>query len=316
MTIISNVFGVDVSKDELVVGCQGEDAVHPIANSTAAISAWLKRLPAGSVVAMESTGRYHQLLAALAHDAGMHVYVLNAQSVYFYAKGLGIRGKTDRVDCGVITRYVAEHRSRLHEWTPVPPHLSNAERLIRHRALVVSKRDALRLSMREVDELADSFRELDRALNSFVDAIDKKIESLIKADTELHAAQRRIATVAGFGPLGSSILAVLLARVPFANSDALVAYSGMDLRASDSGRKRGRRAMTKHGAPYLRRQWYMAGMAATHNKALRPAYDALRAKGFQSTEAILILGRKLLRAAFAVWKTGESFDIDRFIAKR
>jgi len=31
---------------------------------------------------MESTGRYHQLLAQMAIHAGMHVYVLNARDVH------------------------------------------------------------------------------------------------------------------------------------------------------------------------------------------------------------------------------------------
>ena len=47
---------------------------------------------------MESTGRYHLSLAGLAHRAGLRVYVLNAKDVYFYAKALGARGKTDPGD--------------------------------------------------------------------------------------------------------------------------------------------------------------------------------------------------------------------------
>ena len=136
---------------------------------------------------------------------------------------------------------------------------------------------------------------------------------MIKADDKLRDAQRRLATVIGFGPIGSALLAVLLARIPFANADSLVAYSGLDPRANDSGQKRGRRSLTKRGPAYLRKQWYMAGLTAARTKALKPLYQALRARGLATIEAFVILGRKLLRAAYAVWKTGRPFELDKFL---
>jgi transposase len=112
------IYGVDVAKDELVVGQLGNKPVHRLENKAAAIRCWLRPLPKACVVAMESTGRYHRLLAQLAFEAGMRVYVLNARNVHFYAKGLGMRSKTDRVDTGVIARYVSEHQDKLHPWRP------------------------------------------------------------------------------------------------------------------------------------------------------------------------------------------------------
>ena len=47
----------------------------------------VKSLPAGSAVAVESTGRYHQLLVAQAHALGMPVFVLNAREVDAKAMG-------------------------------------------------------------------------------------------------------------------------------------------------------------------------------------------------------------------------------------
>lgn len=307
------VFGVDVAKDELVTSRLGDSAVQRLANNAGEIRPWLRQVPKGSIVAMESTGGYHQLLARLAHAAGMHVYVLNARRVFFYAKGLEIRGKTDRVDAGVIARYVAEHRHKLHEWQPACEQDSRIDELIRRRAVVVVKRDSLRQCLRGCKNLRADFKKLERALASFVSSIDRKIDELVRADERLRADHRLISTVIGFGPLGSALLAVLLRRVPLASSDALVAYSGWDPRPDDSGRKHGRRRLTKCGPSYIRKQWYMVGFTAARTKALKPLYQALRAKGFASTEAFVILGRKLLRAAYAVWKTRRPFEVDRFL---
>ena len=51
------------------------------------------------------------------------------------------------------------------------------------------------------------------------------------------------------------------------------------------------------------------------SNALKPLYKDLRAKGFATTEAFVILGRKLLRAAFAVWKTGQQWEPARLLPK-
>ena len=104
------------------------------------------------------------------------------------------------------------------------------------------------------------------------------------------------------------MLAVLLSRVEFANADALVAYSGLDPRPNDSGAKAGRRQISKRGSPQLRRQLYLAAFSAAHSKALAPLYRSIKAKGFKPTQALVILARKLLRVAWAVWKTGKPFE--------
>lgn len=309
----SMIHGVDVAKDELLVQCLDQRPVLRLDNNAAEIGRWLGKLAKGSTVAMESTGKYHQLLARLAYAAGMQVYVLNAQRLYFYAKALDVRAKTDRVDAGVIARYVAEHAHKLHPWQPPAAHHGCVDELIRRRALVVVKRESFRQSLGDCKELKAEFDKVDKALKALVHFIDRKIDELVTADERLRSARRLIDGVIGFGPVGSALLAVLLERVPFATSDALVAYNGLDPRPHDSGRRTGRRRLTKSGPGYMRKQWFMAGLSATRTKALKPIYQALQARGLATTEAAIILGRKLLRAAFAVWKSKQPFDLQRFL---
>ena len=316
MQLNSMIHGVDVAKDELVIQCLGQASASHLGNNTREIRAWLRKLPKGSIVAMESTGSYHQLLARLAHAADMQVYVLNARRLYFYARGLDVRGKTDRVDAGVIARYVAEHGHKLHQWQPASPQQARIDELIRRRAVAVVKRESFRQSLGACQALKSEFKKLDLALQAFIHSIDRKIDELIKADEKLCSARSLIEGVVGFGPVGSSLLAVLLERVPFASSDALVAYSGCDPRPDDSGRRRGRRRLSKSGPAYLRKQWYMVGLSAARAKALAPLYQALRARGLATTEAALILGRKLLRAAYSVWKSKHPFDLQTFLGRR
>lgn len=305
------VFGVDVAKVELVVACYGHRSVRHVPNERVAIQAWLQELPASSVVAMESSGSYHQLLASLAATAGLTVYVLNASDVYCYSRALGTRGKTDRVDARLIASYVAEHRVHLRPWRPAAASHVEVDALLRRRAVLAAKRDAVRQALAGLKDLRAEASQLDQAFQVMLRSIEAKVEALIAQDSQLAAAQARLKQVTGFGPVGSALLAVLLSRISFASADALVAYCGLDPRPRDSGQKHGLRRISKRGPAYLRRQWYLAGFSASHSKALKPLYQSIRAKGFAPTEAFLILGRKLLRVAYAVWKTGAPFDAGR-----
>lgn len=88
-TPINAVIGVDIAKAAFVVARHGANTTQAIANSAPAIRAWLKTLPEGACIAMESTGRYHLELASQAQAAGFSVYVLNAMDVHHYAKAMG-----------------------------------------------------------------------------------------------------------------------------------------------------------------------------------------------------------------------------------
>src|SRR5262249_62264841 len=56
--------GAHVAKDTIVVACsEGSFPVRELANQRAAVLAFLKSLPAGCRIGVESTGTYHELFA-------------------------------------------------------------------------------------------------------------------------------------------------------------------------------------------------------------------------------------------------------------
>lgn len=307
--------GVDVSKAELVIAMGSHRRSCSVANDAASIANWLRELPADALIAMESTGRYHGLLANLASQAGFKVFVLNARDVFFYARALGTRAKTDGVDAGVIARYLSEHHARLHPWQPGNSLQQRLQDLLTRRAQVVMHRSALRQVFTDVSTHGIQAVQLQEAFDALLRSIDDQVQALIASDAQMAQGCQRLRTITGIGPQTSALLATLLSRFEFANADALVAYSGLDPRPNDSGTKHGRRRLSKKGPPLLRRQMFLAGFAASHSKALKPLYQSIRAKGFATTEALVILGRKLLRVAFAVWKGTEVFDPTRLVPK-
>jgi transposase len=138
--------------------------------------------------------------------------------------------------------------------------------------------------------------------------LDLQVQALVASDAHLACGIARLRTITGFGPQTSVALGALLSRIDFANADALVAYSGLDPRPCDPGQHRGQRRLSKRGPAWLRRQMYLAAFAASHSKALGPLYQSIKTKGFASTQALVILARKLLRVAFAVWRGTAPFD--------
>src|ERR1700681_2210017 len=79
----------DVAKDEIVAACsEGSFPVRKVANQRTALLVFLKGLPAGSRIGVESTGSYHELFAEVAHQLGFLLFLLNPKDTRHYAKAL------------------------------------------------------------------------------------------------------------------------------------------------------------------------------------------------------------------------------------
>jgi transposase len=300
--------GVDVSKDTLDIAGSPGKAHLSIANGAREIKRWLKTLAQGAHVAMESTGRYHQLLAQCAREAGLHVYVLNPKRIWHAARGDGRRSKTDRIDAQVIAKFLHDHIADLHEWCPGTALQSEILKLERRRQCVEKHCSAMRSSLQDVDGLDDELAQFEQGLKAMQQAFELRIQLLVDQDDQMARKAALLTTVPTIGPDGAASLAALFGRVPFKCSDSVVAFVGVDVRASDSGTHRGRRRLTKVGPAHLRKQVWLMGFVATHTKVYKPFYEALRARGLAFTEAAMILGRRILRIAWAVWRTDKPFD--------
>lgn len=306
--------GVDVSKVTLVICRYGTSGVVQVGNNAAAIRGWLKTLPPEATVAMESTGRYHLLLARLVQRSARKVFVLNARDVHLYAKGLGARSKSDQVDARVIARYIAEHHRELHAWEPGTKAQEKVQALVRRRARLADHRAAIGQLMRGLKGLQPALRQLQKQFDELLKQIDRQVDAQVASEAPLEQGRKLLRTITGYGPQGSALLAALFSRLRFANADAVVAYSGLDLRANDSGDRHGRRRLSKRGNSTLRRQLYLAAFSATRSKTFGPIYQAIKLRGLAPTQAVVILARKLLRVGWAVWTSRKPFDPSRFAA--
>src|SRR5713101_8462048 len=290
--------GADVAKKAIVVACsEGSFPVREVANQRATVLAFLNGLPAGSRIGVESTGTYHELFAELAHQLGFLVFVLNPKDTRHYAKAVGLRGKTDRVDAELIARMVAHEHTKLHPWIPPTAEQRELARLIKRRAKLSSLRQALAMSLKGLEGFATDLKALRARFDQVLVRIDQRVKALVEASPDRKQHVTHLRTICGVGPVVSAALVNTLERVPLKSADAFVAFTGLDPRPDDSGQHRGRRRLSKRGHAELRRLLYLAAMSAIKTKTWRPLYDHYRTKGLSSTATLVILARRIARTA-------------------
>jgi hypothetical protein len=69
--------------------------------------------------------------------------------------------------------------------------------------------------------------------------------------------------------------------------------------------------------PALRRQLFLlAGRWCQQDGLYRADYEALLARGSTRTKAVCSIARKLVPLLLAVMRSGEAFDVDRWLAHR
>ena len=301
--------GADIAKDEIVVACsQGSFPARTLANQRTALLAFLKGLPAGSRIGVESTGTYHELFANVAHQLGFIVFVLNPKDARHYAKAVGLRGKTDRVDAELIARMIAHEHTKLHTWIPPTPEQREMARLIKRRAKLSSLRQALSMSLKGLDGFAADLKVLRARFDQIVARIDQRVKALVEASPDRQQHVTHLRTIDGVGQVVSAALVNTLERAPLKSADAFVAFTGLDPRPDDSGQRRGKRRLSKRGPAELRRLLYVAAMSAKKSKAWKPLFEHYRAKGLSSTAALVILARRIARTAWSMYTYRTEFD--------
>ena len=301
--------GVDVGSAHLDVAIEGQPGVVRLSNADPAISRWLRKLPVRSRVAMESTGRYHRRLAQLAHAAGMVVFVLDPRAVHHYARGMDQRGKTDRLDAQVLARLIEREHAHLRAWEPPSEREEVLKELIRQRAILTRAKQALQQGQQPsavaLVELAPLFKQFDATLR----ALDKQILAAAHALPKGQNSLAQIMSVPGIGLLTGATLLRVFQRLASRGSDAVIAFLGMDPRPAESGKHVGTRKLSKRGDAYARKLLFNAAMAAVRTSGTwRALYERERAKGLASTAALVIIGRKLVRVAFTLFKSGSNYD--------
>ncbi|MBO3278318.1 IS110 family RNA-guided transposase [Pseudomonas schmalbachii] len=306
MTSQTPVIGIDVAKESLSLCHAQSGEVFELPNDSRSIKAWLKTLPANCAIAIEATGIYHMDVATLAHARGHRIYVINGFRLSNYRKGIGGRNKDDRSDAQLLARYLAHEQAQLEPWQPPSKAYCRLQTLLHRRAALVRSATSLRQSFSQDRQLTRALQPVLKRMAALEQRLEKDIREALR-EAGLMEQSKRCQAIEGIGLLTAAALNLAFLRGHFRNSDAFIAFLGLDVRLKESGRYCGRRKLTKQGDPEIRRLLHNAAMAAARTQRWKSLYQGYLMRGLKKTEALTILARKLARIAFALMQTQTAY---------
>ena len=308
MQAFAHFFGVDVAKDELVCAHHGHSSAETVQNRLKSIDHWIAALPQGSAIAVESTGGHERLLIDRAVAHGIPVFLIDPRKTRNFAIALGRRGKTDPIDAASLAHYLAVMHAELRAYRPATAEQEQIDRLLRTHAHLVKLQTSLKQSLGGLKELSKDTRNVLAGVSGMIGKIQSRLQQLRRSQPDLDELATRLDALPGVGAHVGIALGNLFQRVRFPHADQAVAFVGLDPRPSDSGKHRGRRKLSKQGPAEMRRLLFLAGMAARKTTLFKDYYERCIQRGLATTEAIVILARRILRIAWALAHTGQEFN--------
>jgi transposase len=296
--------GIDVSKAELVVAMRPSGERMTLANDRAGIKRLVGRLGQlkPQLVVVEATGGLQRQLVAALWLAGIAVAAVNPSWVRNFAKGRGVRAKTDRKDAELLALFAERERPE-----PRPPADAETQAL---QELVMRREQLLEMLVAEKQRLGRASGAMRKELRHHIAYLEGRIKELeqdIDKTVRRSEAWRRkseiVRSVPGFG---QAFCAMVLAKVPelgTLNRKQIGALVGVAPMPDDSGRHHGRRIIAG-GRFEVRNKLYMCAMVAVrHNPVLKQFYERLVARGKPKKLALAAVMRKLVVTLNAMLKT-------------
>jgi len=302
--------GIDVAKEKLDLARSDSDEVGVFGNDAAGITRIVELLNAAkpATIVVESTGALERPLLEALLGAGLPVALVHPGRVRYFAKGLGILAKTDRIDARVLVEFAKKAAPRLAErrsknQTELRDLVACRRQLTAARTQQSNRRQATfsKAALRSIDAVL-------KAIDKQIGSLDKQIRDLIDADDDFKHMDKLLRTVPGVGPTLSATLAADLHELGEADRQQVCALAGVAPFPDDSGTTIGKRSI-RGGRTDLRGVLYMATLAAIRaNPVIKHFFQRLRAAGKIKKVAIVACMRKLLSLLNAMIRDDLSWD--------
>lgn len=316
------VLGVDVSKAKLdcalIVQAEPVKRRQKVVSNDAA--GWSKLLQwacqaAGGCetselkVVLEPTSRYHEGVAHYAHDQGARVWVVNPKQLRDFAKGLGLRSKTDALDSEVLARFGLTGQAQ--DWAPAPRELRELQALLRRledldktRQAELNRVEAAQAGQAVSALVMDSLQRSVAFLNEQIRQLEAQIDQHIDGHPQLKADYALLRSIPAVGPCSARVMLMKLGGRRFDSAAQASGFLGLRPVHWESGssvRKLPR--LGPHGERLARRTLYMAALTAKRtNPDARALYQRLVAAGKKPMLALCAVMRKLVHICFGVLK--------------
>jgi len=282
-----------------------------------ALLVWLKKVTQKAFtdiqVTLEATGVYHLNLAKFLRQKQIKVCVINPLRAKYYAKGLGMRAKTDRLDSIMLSRYGWERNPP--EWQPASDQLLElkamnlrldaVEQDIRREKNRLESAELSAHSKEVVKLIKQSIKQLEKQASKLVELIDE----LVQSDEQLAKNRGLLETIDGIGQVTSRYLIAEIYEGRFTSASQCAAYMGLVPIPEQSGNEH-KTKLSKAGNRTLKSKLYMAAISAKqYNPILKAHYDRLIARGKSKMSALCAVMRRLVQISYGVIKHQKAFCV-------
>ena len=288
-----NYIAIDIAKDSLAVATDSFTGSFPYTDSgLGKLLKKIKRLDSAMVVC-EATGGYERKLMSLLFDQEIPVALVNPSRVRAFARSEGTKAKTDPIDAQMLLRFA---KSKDLKPTPAPSKQQQALQALMDRRSQLTEtlaREKTRLQ-KSTETVRKSIDKMIGVIEEELEALEERIEKLIKNDNTMNEQSVTMQTVTGIGKTTAWSILAYLGEIGGLGRNQLVALAGVAPYNKDSGKFKGRRRI-EGGRAKVRKCLYMAAQsAAVHNPHIKAYVDRLRKKGKPYKWAIVAAMRKLL----------------------
>jgi len=299
--------GIDVSKKDLSV-FDGKDLKFINQEGLTSFKKYLKKKYSLSeiVIIFEPTGVYSLYLKEFCAENSIKSYILNPKQSHNFARALGIRPKTDKIDARTLYQF---HKLINLKDIKVPKIDQVAKTLANY---LVSYEFALKQrislshhleSLRDKQLIALIKKEQKRA-KKLEDKIFHDILEYLSKNQNLKEDYQRLSTIPGIGEKAAIALLTLFKTYPGTSREQITALAGLDPVKRESGTSvKYKVKISKNGKGIYRKILYLPTLCATiHNQKIKIFYQRLLANHKPKKLAIIASMRKILLIAHAMYR--------------
>jgi len=324
---VNNSIGLDVSKSLISVYIPINDLSIEIGNSIKdlkRLQSKLKKLYKSEfgklVFVYEPTGSYSDLLKKFCFDREIQCFIINPKQSSNFAKSMGERNKTDRVDAKLLSRAIVLADSTDIKVPFYDQRVEDMKTLMSYYKFVVKSRVRSNNHLESIvakDGLAytiDSLKDEIKEYKSKEKEILSQITDIINEDDKLKQDYENIKSITGIGEKSAIVLLHLFLKYPDANQREITSLVGLDPIEKSSGTSvRGKVRISKAGSKIYRGSMFMSVMTAIrYSQHFKSFFERLQAKGKHTTLIQIAVMRKMILIAHSLYKNNQKFSDERY----
>jgi transposase len=298
----SIIVGIDVSKDRLDIAVRPSGEVFAVERNAAGLEQLTIRLRelAPQVIALEATGGFETIAAAALAAARLPVVVVNPAQIRAFAKAIGQRAKTDRIDAAAIAHFAEATKP---EPRPLP---DEATRLLgdlvarRRQIIEMIGAERQREQRMTVPRLRRSITRLLKALEKELASLNTDIDDAVRGSPAWREKEDLLVSVPGVGRVISSTMIAEVPELGHLGRREIAALAGLAPFTRQSGKWHGKSCIGG-GRTAVRTVLFMGAIVAKRcNPVLKAFHDRLIAAGKPKMVALIAVARKLLTILNAI----------------